>query len=728
MPRTSGTGLYIFAACAVLALYCLFPVLPAHAEPPSAVITRDDRDWLAGRESISAYVPYDHPPFLYYDDGRPAGYAWELLSLAAAELGLEVLPISGKGWLAAQEDLSNPDGVDVVMLLPPPEGTSSSLVVDTHESFPVATVTRRDGPSVLALWDDPGAAFGFLSGSGLDRWATENGFRGTARQFDLPASGIEALVQGQTQAYVGIYHSALLAVEQAPGNLLNIYTTIPARRAKLVFAVNLHRPRLHSLLQKALLSVPPERTEALRQMWFSPPPSSVFSRPGMLYALAGAGLAGLLLLALFIHAMRLKRKLAAGSLVWQALSKNEERYRNIFENAQVGIFRTSLKDGQFLEANQRLAEMFDYGDVETFKAEFVAGDHYLDPGARQEMLTHLLQQGEIRNFQCRLSTRTGRSAWFEYSARLDGDGLWGVAQDISERKEIEHALAESELKYRTLFENAGDAIFIHGTDGRILDVNEAACSSMNYCVANLSDDTEAVSDAKAYLHFSPEQLEELQREGTISYETSNRNRHGETVHVEVHSRLIDYMGDRAILSIARDVTERKRLETRLLLQTRTDDLTGAHSRRHFLDLADGELRRARRYDTPITVLMLDLDHFKRINDNCGHHAGDHVLCSLVTACQNTLRDSDIVGRIGGEEFAIVLPQTGGNGGEHVAERIRRLLDEMDIRVDGQRIHATVSIGVTSSHGHHPPLEELLRQADKALYQAKAQGRNRVCSY
>lgn len=163
-------------------------------------------------------------------------------------------------------------------------------------------------------------------------------------------------------------------------------------------------------------------------------------------------------------------------------------------------------------------------------------------------------------------------------------------------------------------------------------------------------------------------------------------------------------------------------------QAKTDVLTGISNRRHFFEMAEREMMRARRSEKPMAMLMIDIDHFKKINDKCGHSAGDEVLKSLSLTSQGMIRNIDVFGRIGGEEFAIVLPETSMEQATTVAERLRDKLSETHLELaNGERIPFTVSIGVSVLKDEDVSVEELLKRADEAMYRAKKHGRNRVCS-
>lgn len=170
-------------------------------------------------------------------------------------------------------------------------------------------------------------------------------------------------------------------------------------------------------------------------------------------------------------------------------------------------------------------------------------------------------------------------------------------------------------------------------------------------------------------------------------------------------------------------------EARLIYISTTDALTGVANRRHFIDLFEREFERAKRYATPLSCLIMDLDHFKRINDAHGHLAGDRVLVAAAAVFKDAIRTHDVLARWGGEEFVVLLPQTDLAGAEAVAERCRRALEEASIKLgDGTAVSVTTSLGL-ACHPHPPANsgDDLLHRADVALYSAKEMGRNRMHS-
>ncbi|MDD5384366.1 MAG: GGDEF domain-containing protein [Gallionella sp.] len=160
---------------------------------------------------------------------------------------------------------------------------------------------------------------------------------------------------------------------------------------------------------------------------------------------------------------------------------------------------------------------------------------------------------------------------------------------------------------------------------------------------------------------------------------------------------------------------------------RFDHLTGVANRHYFVEMVEAEIARSSRYGKPLSILMMDIDQFKEINDVYGHQAGDIILRALCETCKIVLRAVDIVGRWGGDEFAILLPETPSTIASHVAERLRVAIESTVVDLEMHSpFHFSVSIGCASRNAKDDNLDTLLNLADKALYDAKRTGRNRVC--
>jgi diguanylate cyclase (GGDEF)-like protein len=186
------------------------------------------------------------------------------------------------------------------------------------------------------------------------------------------------------------------------------------------------------------------------------------------------------------------------------------------------------------------------------------------------------------------------------------------------------------------------------------------------------------------------------------------------------------------LEIATDITERKEMELALKeahkkarAASLEDDLTGLRNRRAFFELGNQLLKQSRRNGSPLAIIMFDLDHFKQINDNHGHEAGDEVLRHIGQILEGNVREADIAARIGGEEFAILLADADTVQASEMAERLLGLMQETPVRYRDVHIRPTASFGVSALHPEEPNLENLLARADNAMYESKALGRGRV---
>jgi len=284
-------------------------------------------------------------------------------------------------------------------------------------------------------------------------------------------------------------------------------------------------------------------------------------------------------------------------------------------------------------------------------------------------------------------------------------------------------LSESERRFRIMASGAFEGIAIT-SQGKLVDANVQLAKILGY------EQNEIIGQPiKSFI--APEDQDRVLaniRDGSESnIEHKMLRKDGSRVLVESHGQTI-VQGDIPIrLTAIRDITERKLFEVELKHRAHIDYLTGVNNRGYFMEQAELELSRAVRYGSPLSLYMLDVDFFKKVNDSHGHKVGDLVLIKLAEVCGQTLREVDIIGRLGGEEFAILLPETNLAKANEVAERLREAIAKAKVPLEsGLPLHFTVSIGVTSLVSKDDNLDVLLNRADKALYEAKEKGRNRVC--
>lgn len=275
----------------------------------------------------------------------------------------------------------------------------------------------------------------------------------------------------------------------------------------------------------------------------------------------------------------------------------------------------------------------------------------------------------------------------------------------------------------TIFDCMRDPVFVLDTAGRLADVNNAGLGFFpDVRRAMLGRHAEYVFTAYpelvSFLRDGKNPPKEIRGKGGVD------SRVFELSTVPVPSKTSQSMGTILMLH---DVTQQKQLLEKLRELANMDGLTGIYNHRFFLECSNKEMRRAVRQRRPLTLILLDLDYFKRINDAYGHQTGDKVLCAVAETLRNGLRTSDILGRYGGEEFAAFLPETGPETGVRIAQRLHEALRKLRVPVDGHAVAITASMGVAGYHAaqHADSVEKIFKEADEALYRAKAKGRNRI---
>lgn len=287
----------------------------------------------------------------------------------------------------------------------------------------------------------------------------------------------------------------------------------------------------------------------------------------------------------------------------------------------------------------------------------------------------------------------------------------------------QQALIESEALFRDLFEESSAIMYlVDPVSLRLVDANEAASAFYGYPRAEMV----GMDLYRLTVHTREELaalIERVPAGGTTVIDERQVTAEGRVRSVEIHStpmRLGSHVVD---LAIVQDVTEQREAVNRLEWLASTDDLTGLHNRRRFLQMIGDEIMRADRYGSRLSLLMLDLDHFKSVNDTLGHAAGDAALIAFADECSSHLRANDRMARMGGEEFAVLLPETGRDEAAALAERIRVATSALAIPELGER-RLTVSIGGTE-HEAGWTIDALYARADRLLYAAKQAGRDRV---
>ncbi|MBU3628852.1 diguanylate cyclase domain-containing protein [Polynucleobacter sp. AP-Reno-20A-A9] len=272
----------------------------------------------------------------------------------------------------------------------------------------------------------------------------------------------------------------------------------------------------------------------------------------------------------------------------------------------------------------------------------------------------------------------------------------------------------------TIIQNSTEAIITAHADGAITSINLAFKTIFGYLNKEIAGD-----HLSTFLPEWPILIQ--QKVEKKSYETLGRREDGSEFPIRVTLYRIDRDELAVYMGFLTDLSDIKKIQDKLIHDANHDFLTGLSNRRYFLDQLQLELERTKRTKSTLSLIMLDIDHFKRINDEYGHLCGDHVLKVLANEIKKLARSGDVVSRYGGEEFILLLPNTDLAEAKDVAERLRVMTAKLKLKSDDAReIQFTVSLGVTCNHKRDLiDCEILIGEADRAMYRAKNSGRNRV---
>ena len=427
-----------------------------------------------------------------------------------------------------------------------------------------------------------------------------------------------------------------------------------------------------------------------------------------------------------------------------ALREAEERFRGAFETAAIGMALVS-PDGRFLQVNASLCGIVGYERNELLRKTFQDITHPDDLDADLEHVRALLA-GEIVTYKMekRYFHADGHTVWVLLSVSLvhdeAGEPLHFVSQieDITDRKLAEAALREAEQRFRRAFENSATGmalVAIAGDDsGRFLEVNQALCEIAGYepaelCRMRFSDfihpddierlgaDVRALARGEIATHQAEVRFKGRGASpGWAAFSASLvRDAAGEPVHAVVH---------------VQDVTERKRFEGQLKHLADHDALTGLFNRRRFTAELEREVLAANRYGRGGAVLVLDIDHLKLVNDSLGHAEGDKLIVRIARALKERLGATDIIGRLGGDEFGVILPWASREHALSLAEELSSVVRGTRLESDHERRRMTASVGLAFFEDRQKSAtgEDLLVEADIAMYDSKEAGRDAVRVY
>ncbi len=405
------------------------------------------------------------------------------------------------------------------------------------------------------------------------------------------------------------------------------------------------------------------------------------------------------------------------------IRESEERFRRIFEMAPIGISLASTKSCQYLQVNPYFSKMVGRPAEVLEQMTWSEITHPEDIEENRGLLREYFQNGlSVLEMDKRYVKPSGEVVWgnlklIDFKGLSEGDDFQlSFVEDITEKKRYMDELASSEFTFRTLFENSADSIFLIDED-KIYDCNQA---SVDFFGATSKEQLIGRSPYGLANHYQPDgQLSEVKGremidlckyEGKAKFEWWHRLEDGSVVPVEVMLSKIVLKGRVLIHALCRDIAERKEMENQLQYMSYRDQLTGVYNRRFFEEeLLLMDVPR----NLPLTIVMADVNGLKLINDSFGHSAGDALLIKVAKIIHSGCRGNDVVSRIGGDEFAILLPRTSERDAEEVIKRIEQLaaLEHM------KQMEISIALGFETKHGSED-INEILKDAEDKMYKRK----------
>ncbi len=420
----------------------------------------------------------------------------------------------------------------------------------------------------------------------------------------------------------------------------------------------------------------------------------------------------------------------------EALRESEERFRTLFDGSVDAIFLADPDTGMLVEANEAAEALTGYSRAELLHMH-QSQVHPPDEAERyRRMFAQHVEQGSAVGFEAELRRKDGSSVPIYISAALIEIAgrrlLQGRFVDLSERKEAERQLQASEKKFRTFTEQSLHPIWVI-QDGRIVYCNSALSMYIG------ADSPEQAQGMKLNEIVEAESWAEVETRLRLLLSGKSQGERmairftplpGEVRWHDVQLGRIEYEGRPAVLADSQDITEIKLLMEELDAERLHDSLTGLYNRRYFNDVFGREVKHSDRYGTSLTLLMLDVDNFKAVNDAFGHAVGDQVLQAVAEVVRQHARGADIPIRFGGDEFLIVMPNTSWADAEAITRRLAERLTEylQEQAEKGQLPDETAALvwisGGAASYQHETDetLDDVVRRADERMYEQKERNR------
>ena len=715
--------------CLLVLLCAAGPVLAQSPKPNE--LTAEERDYLARSGPIVFISQSSYPPFEFVDarDGKLKGMMIELAGWISTEYGFHA-EFRDTTFIQAQEAVQRGEA-DVLTSFFYSEARDRLFdFTDTVFEIPASIFVAVERPDIAHLADLANKRIAIQRGDYAEAF-----LKGRDIPFELvPTDDFDdatrAVLEGRADALIGDEQIVLHFLYRTGLNTQMKRVGEPLYVGRNAMAVREGNAMLHGILDKGIARARASGAlERISEKWSG----QVMADPEIdlleywPYAVAVA----VLLLLGTLSNLHLRHVVRAKTA---ELVRHQTRLEGIIEGTRAGTWEWLLDNGRIV-INELWAQMLGYTRDDLTPLTEETRNRLIHPEDRERaaalLKAHL--DGHVAHYACELRMRHRNGSWVWLLERgqiteRDATGrprvVAGTQIDITARK-----LTEVELQLTaSVFANAREGILITDANGNIIDVNPAFVRITGYQRGEAIGKTPRMLKSTHHsAAFFTRFWRDLTTNGFWEGEMWNRRKDGD-IYPEILtvSGVRDDKGDVShFVAVFSDISRQKDYERQLERLAYYDDLTELPNRVLLVDRLSQAIARARRGQTQLGVAYLDLDGFKEINDNCGHDLGDRVLVEVANRLREALREEDTVARVGGDEFVIVLFDAPDNPPQEVV--VRRLLESISkpIAIDDQSYQVSGSIGLVRFNGDQDlDSDQLIRQADQAMYQAKQAGKNR----
>lgn len=694
-------------------------------------LTHQEKQYLQEKKVLKMCVDPDFMPFEKIDkNGRYLGLGSDYLGLVSEKIGIPIQLIPTKSWARSLELAGNGECDILFMMNPTPDRRRIFNFTIPYLTTPLVAVARTKTSYIKGLNDLSGKTLALVKG-----YSVEEQVRNYHKDIELVH--VENVEEAMRMVSRGKVYATVTSIIEAGYYIKHLGLT----NIKIAGDMNIdydlctgiqkNEPVLKTILNKAIESMTEKEKNDIFSTWIAVKYEHGFDYILFFEMIAVFAIVSLILGVINFQTRRHNRELKELN---SQLDNAKNMLRLVIDNVPQLIF---WKDINFVyqgcnQSFSKIAGMHDSEDI-TGKTDADLIWEKKDLLYLRNTDKEIIESNAPIYHEVKSRKLPDRSRiWLDINKiplhDLSGNvvGILGSCEDITQKKLSEFKIKQSEEKYRTILESIRDGYCEIDTKGIITLVNRYACTMTGYEKHELEGmNFVTFLEKDPGKDFFKSLWKKLVKEANFMQDISFTivRKDGKIKHVETSGTVIRKMDGRIIgaRSIVRDVDQRKSYEKKLLNLAYHDSLTGLNNRKAFYNKLNDALKRAERYEYQVALFFIDIDKFKKVNDTFGHEAGDKLLIEIARRLTSLLRETDIVSRIGGDEFTLLLEMTKNMALKTVAEKIVTALAKPyklgKVNVD----YVSASIGISCYPDDSQDLKILISQADEAMYKAKEQG-------